>query len=128
MLFRSGDLGYMDSDGYLYFKDRKKRLVKISGVNVFPKEIEELVEAMPEVRFAAALEVKINQKSAIKLLVVMNKGYNFSPLIEESILRRISQNLMKYSTPRIIEARESLPLTEIGKVDYKKLAIEEEIK
>jgi len=125
---RTGDLGYMDSDGYLYFKDRKKRLVKISGVNVFPKEIEELVEAMPEVRFAAALEVKINQKSAIKLLVVMNKGYNFSPLIEESILRRISQNLMKYSTPRIIEARESLPLTEIGKVDYKKLAIEEEIK
>lgn len=125
---RTGDIGYIDSDGYLYFKDRKKRLVKISGVNVFPKEIEELVEAMPEIRFAAALETEINEKPAIKLLVVMNKGYNFSQLIEESIRRRISQNLMKYSVPRIIEARESLPLTEIGKVDYKKLAIEEDNK
>ena len=117
----TGDIGYLDEDGFLYFKDRLKRMVKIAGVNVFPKEIEEIVEKMPEVRFASAIASFLDGKRIIKLYVVMADGYEFNEDTKDAIRERIASELMKYSVPKVIEVRDSLPLTEIGKVDYKKL-------
>ena len=117
----TGDIGYLDEDGFLYFKDRLKRMVKIAGVNVFPKEIEELVEKMPEIRFATAISSKLNGKQIIKLFVVMQSGYTFTSEVEDNIRKKIASELMKYSVPKIIECRKELPLTAVGKVDYKQL-------
>ena len=67
----TGDLGYMDDEGYIYFKSRIKRVVKVSGVAVFPSEIERLIESMPQVKKASAIEIPdAKLQSAIKVFVV----------------------------------------------------------
>jgi long-chain acyl-CoA synthetase len=118
---KTGDCGYTDEDGFLYFRERIKRLIKISGINVFPQEIEYTVSEMDEIKYACALEMNYDNKAAVKLYVVLNKGYKLNRELEEKIRNYISERLMKYSVPKIIEARDSLPLTQIGKVDYMKL-------
>ena len=76
---------------------------------------------MDEIKYACALEMNYDNKAAVKLYVVLNKGYKLNRELEEKIRNYISERLMKYSVPKIIEARDSLPLTQIGKVDYMKL-------
>ena len=117
----TGDIGYLDEDGYLYFKDRLKRMVKISGMNVFPKEIEEIAERVDGIEHAVALSSTLEGKPIIKLLVVLKRGCTFDDSMKNTIRTAISSELMKYSVPRVIEARESLPLTIVGKVDYRQL-------
>lgn len=119
--FRTGDVGYMDEDGYVYFVDRCKRVVKISGVNVFPQEIENVTDALPEVVNSCAVKFERNGKPAIRLLVVLRPGVCLDGDTERKIRAAIAVRLMKYSQPAQIAAVEALPLTQIGKVDYKKV-------
>ncbi len=118
---KTGDLGYMDEDGYLYFKDRKKRLIKISGVSIFPSEVEQIVESMREVDAACVTPTTVNGKPATRLSIVLNSKFRWSPLIEQRIKDNILANTIKYAVPREIKVVKSLPRTIVGKVDYKKV-------
>lgn len=118
----TGDYGYLLDSGHLFFVDRIKRMVKISGMNVFPNEIEYLVgENVSEIARCCAVDFTQNGKPYIKLFVVMKDGFEFNQDIEQKIREVIKSNLMKYSLPKVIECVSALPLTEIGKVDYNKL-------
>ena len=124
----TGDCGYIDSEGFLFFRERIKRMVKVSGINVFPQEIEYIVSALPEIKYSCALEINWHGKSGVKLYVVLEEGYELTDELKKKITEYIGDRLMKYSVPRDIVAREKLPLTQIGKVDYTALAAEEEAK
>jgi len=124
----TGDCGYEDEDGFLYFRERIKRMIKVSGVNVFPQEIEYTVSEMPEIKCACALEISYHNKPAVKLFVVLNQENTMNEELEKKISGYIGDRLMKYSVPKIIEVRDSLPLTQIGKVDYRALIEQEKEK
>lgn len=116
---RSGDLGYIDEDGNVYFTERLKRLVKISGVNVFPQEVERIVNDLECVQSCCLVETTLNGKTATKLYVVKDKSCLLSDKqIEERILDEIGRKLMKFSKPKVIEFIDKLPMTPIGKVDF----------
>ncbi len=118
---KTGDCGYIDDEGYLYFKERIKRMLKVSGINVFPQEIENTVCEMKEIKQACALEIDYYSKVAVKLFIVLEDGIQFTDELKLKIDEYIAKRLMKYSRPRIIESRKEMPLTLVGKVNYIKL-------
>ena len=120
----TGDYGYIDDDGYIYFKQRKKRVVKVSGVAVFPSEVEQLIESMPEVSACAAISIPdAKLQNSIKVLVVAK--YFDEEAMKDKILETCRKYLIKWSVPTEIEFRDSLPLTMLGKVDFNTLQEEE---
>lgn len=124
----TGDYGYLEESGHLFFVDRIKRMVKISGMNVFPNEIEYLIEEnILEIDKCCVVDFAKNGKPYLKLFVKMKEGFEFSAMLEQKIRQIIATNLMKYSLPKVIESVDEMPLTAIGKVDYNKLK-EKELK
>lgn len=120
-LLITGDLGYLDKDGHLYFKGRKKRVVKVQGAMVFPQEIEELVEHIAGVKRACAVGVEDERKGAkIKLFVIIDNTDENE--LREIILDVAKKNLDKWSIPEEIIFLEDFPETPIGKVDFNALA------
>ena len=123
----TGDLGYMDEDDFVYFKQRKKRVVKISGVAVFPSEVEQLILSIPEVKQVAAIRIPDPVlQNAIKVILVTN--YKDETTMKEKILDTCRKGLIKWSVPTEIEFRKELPLTMLGKVDFNSLQKEEDTK
>ena len=123
----TGDLGYMDADGFIFFKQRKKRVVKVSGVAVFPSEVEQLIESMPEVSACAAIRIPDEKlQNSIKVFVVAK--YFDETDMKDRILETCRKYLIRWSIPTEIEFRESLPLTMLGKVDFRTLQEEEDKK
>lgn len=116
---KTGDIGYMDADGYVYFVDRLKRMVKISGVNVFPQEIEDCVNKFDGVLRSCIVSYKDGGKTFLKLYVVLDDGIVGDESYLDALRAHIAENLLKYNMPKIIETVKSLPLTQIGKVDFK---------
>ena len=110
---RTGDVGIMDSRGYTKIVDRKKDMILVSGFNVFPNELENVISLCPGVIECAAIGVQDpKQGEAIKVFVV--KG---DPgLTEEDVSKYCAQNLTGYKRPRYIEFRDSLPKTNVGKI------------
>lgn len=123
---KTGDVGYMDEDGYVYFVDRLKRMVKISGMNVFPQEIEDYVNKYEGVLKSCVISVNKNNRTELKMYLMVKDGVVADDKYIQGIKDYISQNLLKYSVPRIVEVVDSLPVTQIGKVDFKKLQEESE--
>ena len=117
---RTGDMGRIDKDGFVYFVDRKKRVIKIAGNNVFPQEIENVVNKVDGVKRSCVVATTDGGKSAVKLIVQPVEGADEKAL-EKKILREIKARLLKYATPKVVEFSSRLPLTQIGKVDYRKL-------
>jgi len=110
---RTGDLGYMDGDGYVFLVDRKKDVILVSGFNVYPNEVEEAAALHPGVLEAAAVGVPdAHSGEAVKLIVVRKDA----SLDAESLLAHCRTVLTGYKLPRQIEFRDSLPHTNIGKV------------
>ena len=123
----TGDLGYMDEDGFIYFTQRKKRVVKVSGVAVFPSEVELLIESIPEVSGCAAVSIPDSKlQNSIKVFVVSNTDDENS--LKDKILEKCRKYLIKWSVPTEIEFRKELPLTKLGKVDFISLQKEEDTK
>ena len=119
----TGDLGYMDEDGFIFFKQRKKRVVKVSGVAVFPSEVEQVISSLPEVNSCAAIRIpNAKLQHSIKAVVVANNVDESS--FKEKIIETCRKNLIKWSVPTEIEFRNYLPLTPLGKVDF--IALQEE--
>lgn len=118
----TGDYGYVDADGFVFFRQRIKRIVKISGVAVFPSEIEEAVTSLPFVKHACAIGVAREKSgAAIKLFVELANGTPESEETKEQILAECRKRVIKWAVPREITFSKELPLTPFGKVDFKKL-------
>ena len=111
--FRTGDIGTMDERGYFTIIDRKKDMVLVSGFNVYPNEVEEVIAQMPGVLECAVVGVPDEKTGeAVKLVVVVN-----SPQITEQAIRDFCKGkLTNYKHPKIIEFRQELPKTPVGKV------------
>lgn len=121
---RTGDLGYMDSDGFVFFKQRKKRVVKVSGVGVFPTEIENLIQSVNGVSQVCAISIPDDRLiHAIKVFVVAD--YFDEEEMRQNILERCRKYLIRWAVPKEIEFRKELPLTLLGKVNFRQLQEEE---
>ena len=116
--FKTGDIVKMDSDGYLYYLARKKNIIKISGINVFPNDIEELVLTIPEVKEAVCIEKKIEGKPYIYLYAVVSEK---SEELKGKIKDIVKNNMLKYCRLKEVVFVDSLKLTKNGKIDKKYL-------
>jgi long-chain acyl-CoA synthetase len=110
----SGDLGYMDEEGYLFIVDRKKDLIKPSGFQVWPREVEEVIAAHPAVSEVGVAGIPDKLRGeAVKAWVVLREGQQATAAEIRTYCR---ENLVAYKVPRHVEFRDSLPKTTIGKV------------
>lgn len=120
----TGDMCFIDEKGDIYYRQRLKRVYKISGYLVYPSFIEESFRVMPEIYDCCVIGKEYNGKTALKLFVVKNKKFKNDD--EETLIAKIKefglQNLSKWSVPREIVFIDELPRTKIGKVDFKKLS------
>ena len=119
----------MDEDGFVYYKQRLKRLIIVSGFNVYPSQVENTIDAHPDVLLSCAIGIPDPYKiHKVKAFVVLRPGVEPSDKIKEEILEHCRKNISKYAMPREIEFRTELPKTLVGKVAYRKLEEEEEAK
>ena len=118
----SGDIGVMDKDGFITYKQRLKRMIVSSGYNVYPSQIEEVLERHPAVLDSSVIGVPHPYKVEVaKAYIVLKKGYRESFSLKKELLELCEKNLAKYSIPKEWEFRKSLPKTIVGKVDFRKL-------
>lgn len=125
----TGDLGYMDEDGFIYFKQRLKRMIVSSGYNIYPQHIENVLDSHPDVLMSTVIGVDHNYKGQVaKAFVVLKSGIKPNHKIEKELKEYCNKNLARFSIPQSFEFRESLPKTKIGKIAYRELEDEEKNK
>ncbi len=117
----TGDLGYKDSDGFVFFTGRKKRMIIISGYNVYPSDIENAVLNLSFVNEACAVQGYIKNKPCVKLCVTLKENINHDDAINQ-IQTYCKKNLARFSCPRKIEIMDSFPRTKMAKVDFMSLS------
>lgn len=122
----TGDIGTMDEDGFFYFKLRQKRMIKSSGMNVYPAQVEDILYRHPDVQEACIIGVPDQaQVQLVKGIVVLKNPAKASPQMEKILIDYCREHLIKWSCPRTIEFRDSLPKTLVGKIAFNKLEEEE---
>lgn len=110
----TGDIGKMDEDGFVYIVDRKKDLIIVGGLNVYPREVEEVIYTHPAVVEAAVIGVADKLRGeAVKAVVVLKPGVD---LTGKELLKYCRERLATYKVPRYVEFRDSLPKTGSGKI------------
>ncbi len=118
---KTGDLVKMDEDGYFFFYDRKKDMIKYKGYSVFAREIEEVLHQHPQVKAAGVLGVPDpDVGQTIKAIVVLQAEAR-GKVSEEEIIKYCTENLAHYKVPKIVEFRGELPKTDVGKVSHREL-------
>ena len=122
----TGDLGTMDSEGFVFFKGRAKRMIISSGYNVYPAQIENLLDANELVQMSCVIGVPDAYKmQKVKAFVKLNPGVPANDETKKAILDYCSTHVAKYAMPYDVEFREELPKTLVGKVAYRILEEEE---
>ncbi len=122
----SGDLGKMDEDGFVYFSQRIKRMIVTSGYNVYPGQLENVIDGHEKVLLSCVIGVKDPYKiQKVKAFVVLRPDYEPSDAIRDEILEYCRGHIAKYAMPYDIEFRAELPKTLVGKVAYRVLEEEE---
>jgi long-chain acyl-CoA synthetase len=116
--FRTGDIGVMDSRGYIKIVDRKKDMILVSGFNVYPSEIEEVIAQHPKVLEVAAIGVADEKSGEVPKLFVVKKDQS---LTTEEVLAFAKENLTGYKRPRYVEFMDELPKSNVGKILRKDL-------
>ncbi|WCM88750.1 long-chain-fatty-acid--CoA ligase [Acidovorax sp. NCPPB 3576] len=111
--FKSGDIGVVDERGYFKIVDRKKDMVLVSGFNVYPNEVEDVVAMLPGVLECAVVGVPDEKTGEAVKLVIVKRG---TELTEAQVREFCKANLTGYKQPRVIEFRDSLPKTPVGKI------------
>lgn len=125
----TGDLGYMDEDGFIYFVQRLKRMIVTSGYNVYPSQIENVIDSHEAVMFSTVIGVRDDYRmQRVKAFIVLKPGFTPTDEIQASIKEHCEKNIAKYALPKEYEYRDSLPKTLVGKVAYRELEREEEEK
>lgn len=118
----TGDVGSMDKDGFVYFKQRVKRIIISNGYNLYPSYIETIINSHPDVFTSTVIGIPHPKKVQVaKAYIVLKDGVKPSKDVEKSIRLHCEKNLARYSLPAVYEFRESLPKTLVGKVAYKEL-------
>lgn len=122
----TGDLGYMDDEGFVYFRGRIKRMIVSSGYNIYPAEMENILDNHDLVQMSCVIGVPDKYRmQKVKAFVVLKKGVAANDETKEQILDYCKKNIAKYAMPYDIEFRDSLPKTVVGKVAYRLLEEEE---
>jgi len=124
--FLTGDIGHIDKDGYIVITDRKKDMIIVSGFNVYPREVEDILYTHPKVELAAVVGIP-DEKSgeSVKAFIKLKDGASTT---ESEILTFCKENMAGYKRPKVIEFRDSLPTSPIGKVLRRVLKEEEKKK
>ncbi len=122
----TGDLGRMDDEGFIYFKQRIKRMIVTSGYNVYPSQLENILDGYESVQMSCVIglpdEIKIQK---VKAFIMLKPGYEPNEQTKADILAYCKKNIAKYALPYDIEFRDQLPKTLVGKVAYRVLEEEE---
>jgi len=122
---RTGDLASMDEEGYFYFYDRKRDMIKYKGLAVFAREVEEVLASHPQIKEAGVIGVADSEVGEyVKALVVLETEAR-GKLLEEEIVKYCQERLAHYKVPKIIEFRGEVPKTDVGKVSRRELRDEE---
>ena len=122
----TGDLGVMDEDGFVYFRQRIKRMIITSGYNVYPSQIENILDGHEYVHMSCVIGVKDPYKmQKVKAFVMLKPGVEPSDKVKQEILDYCRKKVAKYAMPYDIEFRAELPKTLVGKVAYRVLEEEE---
>ncbi|MBI4494254.1 MAG: AMP-binding protein [Chloroflexi bacterium] len=117
--FHTGDIGYIDEDGYLFFSARKKESIRRSGENISSFEVEQVVNAHPAVAESAAIPVpSATHGEEVKIVVVLREGVRLSP---EELLEFCQQRMAYFMVPRYVEFVDSLPKTAVFRVEKYRL-------
>ncbi len=123
----TGDLGAMDDEGFIYFRGRIKRMIVSSGYNVYPGQLENIIDAHEKVHMSCVIGVPDPYRmQKVKAFVMLKAGIPADDETREELMAYCRKNIAKYAMPYDIEFRDKLPTTLVGKVAYRKLEEEEE--
>ncbi|MDD6967805.1 MAG: AMP-binding protein [Firmicutes bacterium] len=118
----TGDLGYMDQDGFVYFRQRMKRMIITSGYNVYPSQLENIIDGHEKVLLSCVIGVKDPYRvQRVKAYVVPMPGVEPTEELKAELMEYCSKHIAKYAMPREMEFRKELPKTLVGKVAYRVL-------
>ena len=118
----TGDLGYMDKDGFIFYTSRLKRMIITNGYNVYPIELEDIINKCKYVDTCTVVGIPHKIKSQTpKAVIVLKSNVQDTPEVREEIRRYCYKNIAKYAVPTEYEFRTSLPKTAVGKVAYRDL-------
>jgi len=124
--FHSGDIGYMDDDGYVFIVDRLKEMILCGAYNVYPRNVEEAIYLHPAVAECAVIGVADSYRGqTVKAFVVLREG---KTLTTQALCDFLTDKLSPIEMPKQVEFRETLPKSAIGKILKKALMAEEEAK
>lgn len=122
----TGDLGKMDSDGFIYFRGRIKRMIISSGYNIYPAQMENIFDAHEKVQMSCVIGVPDSYKmEKVKVFVVLKDGVPANEETKNELFDYARKHIAKYAMPYDIEFRKKLPTTLVGKVAYRQLEEEE---
>jgi len=125
----TGDLGTMDEEGYIYFKQRIKRMIVSSGYSIYPTQLENSIESHEDVLISCVIGIPDDYKmQKIKAFITLRDNKEATDEIKESIFEHCKRNIAKYAMPAEFEYRKELPRTLVGKVAYLELEKEEQEK
>jgi long-chain acyl-CoA synthetase len=123
---QTGDLAKMDDEGWFYFLGRLKRMIKSSGFNVYPSEVELALAEHPGVAAVCVVGIPDEaQGERVKAFVVPRPSHRDRPGLADELIAHCRERLIKWSCPREVELRDELPLTRVGKIDFRALVREE---
>ena len=118
----TGDLGHMDQDGFIYFRQRIKRMIVTSGYNVYPSQLENIIDSHEKVLLSCVIGVRDDYRGqVVKAFVVPMPGVEPTEELKKELLDYCSGRIAKYAMPRELEFRKELPKTLVGKVAYRVL-------
>ena len=118
----TGDLGHMDADGFIYFHQRLKRMIISSGYNIYPSQLENIIDAHEKVLLSCVIGIKDDYRGQrVKAYVVPMPGIEPSDALKDELMAYCAQHIAKYACPRELEFRTELPKTLVGKVAYRVL-------
>jgi long-chain acyl-CoA synthetase len=120
--FKTGDIGFFDSEGYIKIVDRKKEMINVSGMKVFPNEVEDVIAQLEGVLEVGVIGVAHKTSGEVVKAFIVKKDKN---LTEDMIMKHCRDHLVAYKMPKFIEFREELPKSTVGKILRKELRKEE---
>lgn len=115
---KTGDLGYLDEEGYLFYKERSKRSIKIGAINIFPQEIERVARDLGEIVECCASRAYKDGKPYIRLHIQLEEGVAFNSSLENKIKRKIEREIVRYAVPRQFILEKEIKRTQMGKIDF----------
>ena len=115
---KTGDLGYLDSEGYLFYKERSKRSIKIGAINIFPQEIERVAREIDEVMECCAARAYKNGKPYIRLHLQLVDDVQYNSSLENKIKKKIEREIVRYAVPRQFVLEKEIKRTQMGKLDF----------